>query len=1467
MLSIFVTVPVYAQTASPVVDYHLDSCFFDTATPQVIDSANGFNLTPENDVSVDSSGELCNAAYFDADKGSKIQGNADISFDNQLTMMAWFKSTGGIKPYARIVEFSDSQGDYQNGSAIAFDINGTTIRAWTTSGGFNHRTPEVSYNLKDNGYLDGKWHHVTFVYDGANVYLYIDGVLKDSKTNANIKDIYDAKTLVIGGYYPDNEHSFNGSIDEVKIFKTALTKQEINRIISYEASGRNYDGSKRVCQACSIIADYHMDSCSWNGNIAEVIDSSRNRYNATAEDGATTGEGKLCRGGLFNGSDYVLLPSNFPHITGSRTILAWIYTTNNNTAQGQRIFADDEYNTSGHYALSLCDPGTGRIRFYIRGLKPISLDSKAVVENNRWYFVAATYDNTTQTKRLYIFDDSGNLLDSVSQKVTGSIQKPNGPVTIGGESDTSSESNRKFRGRLDEIQIYSQALSKAQIEQIYTNELNGLNYDGTTRTCPVCCNVTYSGTITPIEFEGGEVTLKDTYKDPTWTHITFKKPFSSVPVVFMVTDTIGPNPSSVRIKNVTTTGFDASLVEPEPEDGPHIAQTLDYFAINRGVHRLGNHYIEVGTVNTRKVQGKFAPAGNDVGWEFVPSKVGFCNPVVVANIQTLNNLSSNSNPPKTPLIPWGTAVIDNITSNGFNLAIDMSETNEGVFSKDETIGYMIAEANITDSFTDNSGKLIEYETIKTDPYFVGWDDTCRRVRFYNNYTKKPLIAGWKDSRIGTDGGWFRKCYHSTTEVGFVVDEDRAYDYERHHVPEMGGIFAFSDEFVLTKKVDHYEIIHGSDALTCQPAEVTVKACADESCSELYADNVTVTMSPTGWIGGDTHTFDNGSSVLKLSHTTPGTVTLGISSSEPYADYCCRNPAVDDLCVKDSAHCDMTFHDSGFIFDVTNQTSCKPSQSIEIKAVRKDDTTQLCVPAFADVEKSVDFWFKYQTPDTGAEKLKIKGNAESDFKEIGASSSDKTAVKLNFDSNGTATFQVEYPDAGRLNLYAEYDNTSSGLVMKGEDVYGGPGNGFVVKPWAFYIDIPDNPAARDAEGGVFTKAGENFSLTVKAVCWQANDNISNNSDLKDNPVTPNFKGNIALSHTLVAPSGGNAGTLGVTSLAATDGEATTDNETYSEVGIIALKAYYADYLGAGSISGNVPFVGRFIPDHFLISSKTDGILKQQCSTFNYTGELTTYQKPPSFVITAKNKDNITTLNYKSLFFKLTADGITITSPTTDDKQLGADGTNRVKLQIDRAAPTLKDNDNGTGTYTFGYDNVTYIRDNNSKIAPFSPKFTFVIDNITDSDGVEAVGLKDNVSVEGLSMKYGRLKIFDNYGPETEDLEMSVEAQFWDGNYWKINDDDSCSTLIKSDFNLSDFTGNLSEGETEIIDSSVYGVESGRGGFTLSAPGEGNYGTVKICISPSARFYGYLNDPYSCATATFGIYRGRDRIIEWREIPAQ
>ena len=200
-----------------------------------------------------------------------------------------------------------------------------------------------------------------------------------------------------------------------------------------------------------------------------AVDASGNGHDGTQE-GVTTGGT-----GIFGTSSYEFLDDGggswvelpgFPDRTASFTVSAWI-RTDDRTEGGQRVFADDGDNTGG-YALSLADQGgTGRLRFYSRDVNPIILDSGPVIENGRWYHVAAVHDASTSTRRIYV-----NGTQVAADTYSGNWGTDVDAAAIGGEIATG-ESENRFDGDIDEVRYTSTARSAADIREGYETGFEG----------------------------------------------------------------------------------------------------------------------------------------------------------------------------------------------------------------------------------------------------------------------------------------------------------------------------------------------------------------------------------------------------------------------------------------------------------------------------------------------------------------------------------------------------------------------------------------------------------------------------------------------------------------------------------------------------------------------------------------------------------------------------------------------------------------------------------------------------------------------------------------------------------------------------------------------------------------------------------------------------------------------------------
>jgi len=82
---------------------------------------------------------------------------------------------------------------------------------------------------------DGEWHFFTVVKNSTNTFLYIDGELKATKGSTSLNPAGDIFRVARQyGVYPEY---FDGQIDEVRIWNTARTEQEITDNMNHQLTG------------------------------------------------------------------------------------------------------------------------------------------------------------------------------------------------------------------------------------------------------------------------------------------------------------------------------------------------------------------------------------------------------------------------------------------------------------------------------------------------------------------------------------------------------------------------------------------------------------------------------------------------------------------------------------------------------------------------------------------------------------------------------------------------------------------------------------------------------------------------------------------------------------------------------------------------------------------------------------------------------------------------------------------------------------------------------------------------------------------------------------------------------------------------------------------------------------------------------------------------------------------------------
>jgi len=658
-------------------------------------------------------------------------------------------------------------------------------------------------------------------------------------------------------------------------------------------------------------------------------------------------------------------------------------------------------------------------------------------------------------------------------------------------------------------------------------------------------------------------------------------------------------------------------------------------------------------------------------------------------------------------------------------------------------------------------------------------------------------------------------------------------------------------------VHHYRILHDGSALTCSPESVTIQACQTADCSVLYSGAVTATLNPTGWIGGDNVNFTGGSLTAQLRHTAVGTVTLGVAGATPI-------PATPTDCFVSgvAGSCDIVFHNSGFIFDVPNLTSCQSSAAVTISAVNMDTTTEQCVPAFSNRTENIKFWSTYTNPLTGTRNVSVNGTAV-------AAAGPGTDVPLNFDANGQSTITVNYPDAGQMQLTAAFTGAGAeaGLVMTGNDP-------FIAVPAQFYVysgDTNAGCASGDATCTAFKKAGETFNLNVRAAC-------------ADNTATPNFIANgITIGHNLVAPAAGSAGALGTgaANIAAADNGDAMISQSVDEVGVFTFTAALDNYLGLTPVApgthlieGVSANIGRFIPARFVVNGNTPAFI-DACTAgatpFTYMGQDPVngglgFTADPVITVMPQNTAGSFTRNYGGTFWKLS----NALAGRSYQKNPAATTTANVNLTINGGAATLGGTafDTTPETLTISGDRLTYDRPVNPE-APFNASVDLVLSaaDLTDSDGVcldpanAACNTNDGntpnsftiAGITGAQLRYGQGYTRDVYGAVADALIVPIRALYFDGANWITHADDQCSVIpyTKADTGIT----------SNVTPASPVTLANGNVDLTVTVvtdPGDEGGNTV---ITPT--WPAWLPGVPATGTATFGLFRGDDSYLYWNE----
>lgn len=1237
---------------------------------------------------------------------------------------------------------------------------------------------------------------------------------------------------------------------------------------------------------CSgLIAYYRLDESSWSGTANEVVDQSGNNLHGRSVGGVTTSEAYICNGAILDGITlaYVeVADNNLLDIPDELTVSLWMKS---NVIPGgglKSILSKDE-----NYEFHI-DSG-GHIYWWWNraGGGAFTLTSNNTITVGQWYHIAIVYSKSGAYQKIFI----DGVEDPNTNNRSESLMTNADPLQIGGDQ---AFATREFDGLIDEVRIYERALSLAEINA----DMNASHPCSTPVSCSFRDNfasVSYGnndGTLswTADWFEtndDGLPTGGDAYI--TGGHLVLTNTGGSLPEITRELDLTGATSATLEFAFSTTAGVDNNdrfQVEVSGDGGVSwtTLETIDgitgasidsrsynidayinnntrirflirqrYDGANEAVHF---YYVAVlpGGLCVTPSLDHYAITHDGTGIICLPEQVTISSHdashvLVDPNTSTIT-LSTSTSRGTWSRVVTGTGVLTDATAGdglatyafpGGETSVTLAFNYTSPAADPEAVNFNITDGTYSEDATEDNnltfsmaGFLIVNDTDanQTIPVQIAGKNSdvdpnsktlglqAVRTSDSDSTVCEPIFTSGADIVVGMGA----ECLDPSTCAGQQV-----------------SIINNAATTAINTNADN------SGAGTSSYTDVTLRFSADSKAEIAlnYPDAGQIQLHARYNIPFDDGGAPPASSGNYLTGSSNAFVVRPFGFDIDFSDDRSTNGITGPSYAADSAGSVFTTAGTAFGMDITAVIW----NALDDDKATAPDTANDGIP-----DSDADLSDNASTPNFGKES---SANTVTITRTLnlpaGGSSGTLTVtnpstgpVTNNFagtdsDSNTIASTSANWSEVGIIDLHA---NLTDYLGSAGVDV-----TGTVINVGRF---IPDR-----------------FNVTINPgkSNWQAS-----TAYLIDDEILPVIHN----GHLYKATVAGNSG--------AVEPAWPTDGSTVND-GTVIWEDQKADLLNnhCNVVAPSIPFTYLDEPFSYISSPQTITIEALNTSgniTNNYGGDGTAndfWKLPAPTLVAADYTDQA---------------GVA-TSPLSIDNV----GT----VAINQAADFDGDGTLETSSAAFHHPRPT------ARIAPFNASFNLALKvaYLTDSDSVcydpDADSICDPftiVNITGPELRFGRLNINNAYGPETENLAMPLTTQYYDGTTFQTNTLDSCTSVTLS---FGSFTGNLAVNETCVLESMIAPGLSGEGcalptaipgdqfaeppvsgdfNLNLQAPGLTNDGSVDttIDLSPAGDDLPWLqydwddldgagDGPYDdnpTGRATFGIYRGNDRIINWQEI---
>ncbi|PHN07572.1 LamG-like jellyroll fold domain-containing protein [Flavilitoribacter nigricans] len=420
---------------------------------------NGSLLDASPNMTVGTGVNLSSAIGVEGEANSAFQFNGTTSFidlgtdnrgiTNQLTMSAWVKTTS-LKRQVVLAKY-----DVNDDAGYSLSVQeGLASMEGRDGSGFFHQILLDNYLINDD-----RWHHIIGIIDQNHWRLYVDcQLVNELITTTEAPLLTTTDSLTIGKLsVPNNDNDsrfFDGQIDNVKLYNTALRVEQLPLISDYSCADCEMDLN------AGLIAYYPLDG--------DGLDQSGNELHGTVGGALPTQNqlGEEERAMRFDGvDDYILVANNDLLNFGTGEFAVSLWAQSDNPSNGPQMLiqkgVSGNIEVNPHFFIRLNDFLTplqvmGTVTDGYPPASSIGIQNSPFADRN-WHHIV--FQRTATYLELWVDGElAASEADTQFRNVSGS-----GNLIIGAQNPWDFGGNYPYihshlNGRLDEIRIYNRAL-------------------------------------------------------------------------------------------------------------------------------------------------------------------------------------------------------------------------------------------------------------------------------------------------------------------------------------------------------------------------------------------------------------------------------------------------------------------------------------------------------------------------------------------------------------------------------------------------------------------------------------------------------------------------------------------------------------------------------------------------------------------------------------------------------------------------------------------------------------------------------------------------------------------------------------------------------------------------------------------------------------------------------------------------